>query len=160
MAGPGVVAYKWKLDNGPWSSEIPLTNSFLITSNYFIATNGLVQLSSLTDGSHTLYAIGKNSAGAWQETNSAAAKTWTVQTGASLEITEASRVGNVVTLTFNAEAGKTYTVLYRDALDTAHPWVKLLDVSAQASSGPYEAKDLNANSSTTRFYQLVTPAQP
>ena len=155
-----MVAYKWKLDNGAWSSEIPLTNSFLITSNYFMATNGLVKLSNLTDGSHILYAIGKNSAGAWQDTSSAAAKAWTVQTGIPLEIIDASRMGNVVTLTFMAEAGKTYSVLYRDAFDGSHPWSKLKDVPAQAVTGLYEVLDLNANSSATRFYRLVTPSQP
>lgn len=160
VAGPGVVAYKWKLDGGAWSSEVPLTNSFLITSNYFIAANELVNLSGLAEGSHTFFAIGKNSAGAWQETNSAAAKTWTVQSQVPLEITSASRTGNVVTLTFTAEAGKSYSVLCRDVLDAAHSWVKLRDVPGQAVTGPYEVTDLNADASATRFYRLVTPTQP
>jgi len=51
-------------------------------------------------------------------------------------------------------------VLYRDAFDETHPWMKLLDVPAQVVAGPYEVKDLEANSSATRFYQVVTPAQP
>lgn len=160
IAGPGVVAYKWKLDNGPWSSEIALTNSFLITPTLFDSTNGLVHLSGLGDGAHTVYAIGKNSAGAWQETNHAAATTWTVQRSAPLEITDASRDGGIVTLKFIAEAGKTYTVQYRDALDDTHPWIKLTDIPAQASTGVYQVEDLNANSSSTRFYRLVRPAQP
>ena len=119
-----------------------------------------IALTNLNDGLHTVEVIGRNSAGFWQETNSAAVKTWTVQTNPALEITEVSRNGNVVSLIFTAEAGKTYTVQYRDALDDAHPWVKLLNVPAQAITGSFEAKDLNANVSATRFYRLVTPAQP
>ncbi len=160
VAGPGVVAYKWKLDNGLWSNEIPLTNSFLMTPNYFIPVNGVVSLSGLTDGSHTFYAIGKNSAGAWQESDLAALKSWVVQSGMALELAAISRTGDVVTLTLTAEAGKTYSVLYRDAFDETHPWVKLIDIPAQTVAGPYEVKDLEANSSATRFYQVVTPAQP
>src|SRR6185295_12552993 len=79
VAGPGIVAFRWKLNDGPWSGEIALTNSILITPNYFNSTNGLVTLSGLTDGAYTFSAVGKNSAGAWQETNAAATKTWTVE---------------------------------------------------------------------------------
>jgi hypothetical protein len=159
VAGPGVVAYKWKLNNGPWSVEVPLTNSLLITTNYFNLTNGLVALTGLAEGSHTFSAIGKNSAGAWQETNSAATATWTVQTSLPLRIA-ASWSDHVVTLTFIAEAGKTYSVLYRDALDGIQPWLKLRDVAAQSITGPYEVPDAEANGIAQRFYRLVTPAQP
>jgi hypothetical protein len=159
VAGPGVVAYKWKLNNGPWSTEIPLTNSILITSNYFNPTNGLVALSGLADGPHTFSAIGKNSSGAWQDTNSAATAVWTVQTSLPLRIETAAWSENVVTLTFIAEAGKTYSVLYRDALNSTDPWLKLKDIPAQSVTALYEAVDEEANLSATRFYRLVTPAQ-
>lgn len=160
VAGPGIVAYKWKLNDGVWSTEIPLTNSILITSNYFNPTNGLVTLNGMADGSQTFYAIGKNSAGAWQGTNNATSKTWLVQTSLPLKITDAARDGNTVFLTFTAEAGKTYSVLYRDAFDAAHPWLKLMNVPAQAVTGSITVQDTSANTSETRFYRLVTPAQP
>ena len=35
VAGPGIYAYRWKLNDGPWSAEVPLTNSILITTNMF-----------------------------------------------------------------------------------------------------------------------------
>jgi hypothetical protein len=80
VAGPGIYAYRWKLNNGPWSAEVPLTNSILITTNMF--ANALpIQLAGLTNGTYTIYAIGKNSAGAWQGTNEATvSSTWTVNT--------------------------------------------------------------------------------
>ncbi|HSH15448.1 MAG TPA: hypothetical protein VLD18_05400, partial [Verrucomicrobiae bacterium] len=68
VAGPGIVAYRWKLNDGPWSPEISLINSHVITSNYFNPTNGMITLTGLPDGTNVVCAIGKNSAAAWQET--------------------------------------------------------------------------------------------
>jgi hypothetical protein len=38
--------------------------------------------------------------------------------------------------------------------------LKLTDVPAQANTGAFPVQDVNANTSATRFYQVVTPAQP
>jgi len=157
VAGPGVVAFRWKLDDGPWSPEIALTNTILITTNFFNTTNGLVQLDNLSDGDHIFYAIGKNSAGFWQSTNSPASRTWTVSTGTMLRITSANRVGNECTLHFIAEAGKTYSVQFRDSLTTG-AWMKLTDVAAQPSTGDYSVTD-SAATGESRFYRIVSPAQ-
>jgi hypothetical protein len=116
VAGPGVVAYRWKLNNGPWSPEIPLTNSFVITTNYFNATNGVVTLTNLSSGTNTFYAIGKNSAGAWQDTNAAAARTWIIETAAPLRIDEISITGDTVEIKFTGLAGNGYTIYRRDSL--------------------------------------------
>lgn len=91
IAGPGIVAYKWRLNSGPWSAEIPLVNGTAFTREYFNATNGLLQLTNLPSGLCILEVLGKNSAGVWQGTNygdSASAtniptvRTWTVTAGA------------------------------------------------------------------------------
>ncbi|TMQ01901.1 MAG: hypothetical protein E6L09_01335 [Verrucomicrobia bacterium] len=58
-----------------------------------------------------------------------------------------------------AAAGKTYTILYRDNLDTG-AWLKLADIPAQAVSGEYEITDLSAGTAGKRFYRLVTPRVP
>lgn len=78
IAGPGIYSYRWKLNNGPWSAEVQLTNNFLITATMF--SNAVpITLSGLSDGAYTVSVIGKNSAGFWQDTNSATvSKTWTV----------------------------------------------------------------------------------
>jgi hypothetical protein len=78
VAGPGIYAYRWKLNGGPWSAEVPLTTNILITATMF--SNAVpITLSGLTNGTYTVYVIGKNSAGAWQSTNSpTASRTWTV----------------------------------------------------------------------------------
>jgi Lamin Tail Domain/CotH kinase protein len=59
---------------------------------------------------------------------------------------------------FTAVAGKTYTVQYKTAL-TGAPWIKLLDVPAQASTGPVDASDLAAIGQAQRFYRVITPQQ-
>jgi hypothetical protein len=78
IAGPGVYAYRWKLNNGPWSAEVALTNDFLITATLF-SNAAPITLSGLTNGTYAVYVVGKNSAGYWQDTNSPTiSQTWTV----------------------------------------------------------------------------------
>ncbi len=74
----GYTHYKWKLDNGPWSAEISITNSPTIS------------LTNLSAGSHTVYVTGKNDAGYYQDdtfvypanggipAHVTASRTWTV----------------------------------------------------------------------------------
>jgi len=66
--GPGVTHYKYSLNspNGPWSEEHP--------------TEVPILLAGLGNGdSHTVYALGRNSAGVWREQPNSSA-TWTVDT--------------------------------------------------------------------------------
>lgn len=78
IAGPGLYSYRWKLNNGPWSADVQLTNNFLITATMF--SNAVpITLTGLTNGTYTVSVIGKDSAGYWQDTNSpAVSETWTV----------------------------------------------------------------------------------
>jgi hypothetical protein len=65
VGGPGITHYKFRLDTGPYGEEIPVTAPIVLTN--------------LTSGSHTVYVIGKNSAGGWQsETNPTMSRTWLV----------------------------------------------------------------------------------
>ncbi len=164
VAGPGIWSYKWRMNGGAWSPEISLVpqsawNGQPFTAALF-ANAPSIQLNDLADGDYTLEVIGRNSAGFWQEEGTAAVHSWTVQTSAPLQFTSAVRSGNSVRLNFVAEAGKTYSVLYRDALDATHAWTKLRDVPAPLATGSYEAIDSGIQSRMTRFYRLVTPAQP
>lgn len=162
VSGPGIWAYKWRLNGGAWSSEISLVlqsvwNGQPFTANMF-ANAAPIVLSNLEDGTHTIEVIGRNSAGFWQEESAAVSKTWIVQTSAPLLIQNAARVGDTLTFTFVAEAGKSYSVLSRDALDAGHPWTKLADIPAQVATGPFTFSDTTATP-PRRFYQIVTPAQ-
>jgi len=161
VSGPGVYAYKWKLNDGPWSNEVPLTNTFLITATMF-ANARPIALTNLTEGTCTVSVIGKNSAGAWQDTNrSTLSQTWTVETTIPPRITAITNDGGKVSLSFTTQAGQTYSVLYCDALDAAHPWQKLTGSDVPARSTNAVVTVSNAPVSVpTRFYQVVTPQQP
>ena len=70
IAGPGITDYKYRLNDGLWSEEHSVDEPIV--------------LSALGDGQHTVYVIGKNWAGTWQqESDARASKTWTVDTSLS-----------------------------------------------------------------------------
>jgi len=62
-------------------------------------------------------------------------------------------------LRFNAVAGKTYTILYRDDVNIGL-WIGLTNVPAQPVTGELEVADPGASATRSRFYRLVTPSQP
>ncbi len=65
---------------------------------------------------------------------------------------------NTCVITFNAVAGKTYSILYSSVVDNTNAWTKLSDVSAQFTTGSFQITDTNLLN-PARFYRLVTPAQ-
>jgi hypothetical protein len=66
--GANVVSYSYRLNNGAWSAETPVGTS--------------ISLSGLANGStNTVYVIGRNASGVWQDTNSPTiSRTWVVNT--------------------------------------------------------------------------------
>jgi hypothetical protein len=74
----------------------------------------------------------------------------------SLKFTKIAAGANL-TLTFNAMAAKTYSVLWKNDL-TETNWTKLTDVPASPTNAVKNVTDTLGNSAT-RFYQLMTPAQ-
>ena len=83
----GWTAFKWKLDNGPWSAEI-------IVSNLPPFTNlPSISLSNLSNGPHTVFVSGRNDVGYYQDdpfvypatagifAHVTASKTWVVGNG-------------------------------------------------------------------------------
>jgi hypothetical protein len=78
VGGPGIVAYKWRLNGGPWSNVQPLTNSLRFGPTLFDDAVPIV-LSNLAPGTYTVEVLGLNSAGAWQdEQQPTVSRTWTV----------------------------------------------------------------------------------
>jgi hypothetical protein len=63
-----------------------------------------------------------------------------------------------ISLRFNAVSGESYTVQYRDSIGSG-TWLNLTNVPPQASTGPVMVSD-PAMTSTSRFYRIITPAQP
>ena len=76
----GYTHFRWKLDGGAWSDELPLTGS------------NTISLTGLSDGEHTVYVTGRSDAGYYQDDalvyppdagqpgRVTASRTWTVQT--------------------------------------------------------------------------------
>jgi hypothetical protein len=59
---------------------------------------------------------------------------------------------------FQAVAGRSYSILWSDALDGV--WSKLTDVAPQPADAVIEVADFDPAKLPRRFYRLVTPAQP
>ena len=57
----GWTAFKWKLDNGPWSGEIAVTNPSPFNAP------ATINLTGLSNGPHTVYVSGKNDGGYYQD---------------------------------------------------------------------------------------------
>lgn len=76
VGGPGITHYKFRVNDGAFSAEFPVNKS--------------IQLGGLTDGLYRVSAIGKDSAGRWQEESKAVvSRDWTVDTShAQLYINE------------------------------------------------------------------------
>jgi len=66
VSGNDVVAYKYKLNDGNYSDETDLAIQ--------------ITLSALFDGTYTVFVIGKDTAGKWQEEINATSTTWIVDT--------------------------------------------------------------------------------
>jgi hypothetical protein len=75
-----------------------------------------------------------------------------------LKFLQTTANAGVVTLQFLAVSNHTYTVLHRPLLETGS-WLKLADVMAQPTNRLVSVTNATSGSAT-RFYRLVTPAQP
>jgi hypothetical protein len=81
VAGPGIWAYRWRLNAGPWSPEISLVpasiwNGATFTSSMFDNAPPIT-LTNLPDGTHSVEVLGRNSAGDWQEAPTVS-RSWTI----------------------------------------------------------------------------------
>ncbi len=71
VAGPGLIAYRYRVNQGPWSESRTLARP--------------IELANLTDGDYTVYVLGQDSAGIWSDESApVASETWTVAASASL----------------------------------------------------------------------------
>jgi hypothetical protein len=66
--------------------------------------------------------------------------------------------GGLVRLSFNAVAGRTYSIQYCDLLAIGVGWSTLTTVPAQATSQPVTVEDPSVASGAQRFYRILTPS--
>jgi hypothetical protein len=71
VGGPGIVAYKWRLDGGAWSSPIQIGNGGLFSRTTPTVRTATLNLNSLASGTHTLEVLGRDAAGNWQDADPA-----------------------------------------------------------------------------------------
>jgi hypothetical protein len=76
-----------------------------------------------------------------------------------LRIDSVRPVPSGLEIRFRAAAGRTYSLLYSDSSPVG-PWQKLLDPIAHANATQILVSDADMAAGQTRFYRLVTPAQP
>ena len=77
----------------------------------------------------------------------------------SLKVSSITMNATAAVLQFLAVAGKSYTVLYCDALSSG-TWRRLTDIAAPSETGLIELHDRAGGKVGTRFYRLVTPQLP
>lgn len=65
VGGAGITHYRYRVNDGPWSGEIPVTAP--------------IELSGLSNGTYTVQVIGKNVAGVWQsQAEPTTSRTWSI----------------------------------------------------------------------------------
>src|SRR5206468_3719408 len=72
-----------------------------------------------------------------------------------LKVDSIRAAGGSTDIRFVAAAGRTYTILYCDDVESGL-WWKLADIPAQAVAGELEVSDPGAGTAVHRFYRLVT----
>jgi hypothetical protein len=79
VGGPEIFGYRYRVNDGPWSPEVLRPGAAAAADPQPLAP---IQLANLENGrSYTVYVIGKDSAGIWQDVNQpTVSRTWTVDT--------------------------------------------------------------------------------
>ena len=145
--GAGYTAFKFRLDGGSWSTERALSSG--------------IALRGLPNGPHYVEVVGKRDSGLYQDdplfgedVTITRSRTWTVE---HFKLASETFSGTDFTFGFTAESNQTYTVLYRDAFDPAHPWTPLTNITAQPDATPITITDPDALGRPSRFYRISLP---
>ncbi len=96
IGGPGVVAYKWRLNGGAWSAPVQIGSGGTMPRGATpTVRQAILALTNLTAGPQTLEVLGQDMAGNWQDNDPArlydgapqfapATRTWNVDTALPL----------------------------------------------------------------------------
>ncbi len=89
IGGPGIVAYKWRMDGGAWSATVQIGAGGVLPRDVPTVRQATLTVSGLSAGVHTLEVLGQDMAGNWQDADparsieglsqaTATSRTWTV----------------------------------------------------------------------------------
>jgi hypothetical protein len=144
---PGLLTFTWTKVSGP--GNVAFANPAAInTTATFSAPGGYVLRLTASDGAASV-ADDLTVTANGQESSPAQINTVEFFGGTS----------PMLNIAFTAEAGRTYTVQYRNSL-IAGTWSKLQDVPEQNTRREVQVPDQAVSSSSTRFYRIVSPQQP
>jgi hypothetical protein len=114
VGGPGITHYRYAVNDGPWSEEIPVEVPIVLTQ----LTNGQT---------YVVYAVGKDSAGQWQAVdNATSSRRWTV------DVSYATVFINEI-LAINDSVYETQGV-FPDLVELAYDGAQSLDLSGMSLS--------------------------
>lgn len=71
VGGPGLVGYRWRIDGGPWSDRVQIGDGGRMPRTGPILRQGIISLSGLAAGAHTVEVLGQDMAGNWQDADPA-----------------------------------------------------------------------------------------
>jgi hypothetical protein len=77
IGGPGIFAYRWRLNNGEWTEPISIAPDQFPRNAPTVRTH-LLEIQDLLPGNQRLEVIGQDFAGNWQPEDAATAREWTV----------------------------------------------------------------------------------
>ena len=101
IGGPGIFAYRWRLDNGSWSDPIDIAPGEFPRDQPIVRTAEL-NFEDLGTGSHRLEVLGQDFAGNWQpETNATTLEWEVVQSSANIVFNEIRAIGEDALEIFN-----------------------------------------------------------
>lgn len=86
VGGPGIVAFKSRLDGGAWSAPVQIGAGGNFPRVAATVRTGAISLSNLANGPHTLDVLGCDFAGNWQPEDSPTAASWTVNTNTAVVV--------------------------------------------------------------------------
>lgn len=143
--GAGYTHYRWRFDDGGWSSETAISNP--------------ISLNAIADGNHRLEVIGRLDSGLYQndprfyEDGSITTVEWTV--GVAPRFTRIAMIQpGLVELTFEAAAGVTYVLQSRDSLAVGS-WQTTVTIPSEPSPHTVVQTDPFDPSIPVRFYRIV-----
>jgi lamin tail-like protein len=86
IGGPGMMAYRYRINGGVWSADTPIGSGFAFAEAETTVRTATLQLSGLTDGVYTVDVIGQDFAGNWQDESSPTTASWTIDRVGSLPL--------------------------------------------------------------------------